>query len=163
MEFDGRIRLRAERTAVWELLLDPNRLAACLAGVEEVRRVDEQTFEGVIAASVGPVSGKFSFHAQIAESRPPADMVAHMEGVDSVTKSTLTTDVFIGLDEPAAQQTELTYRAVVNVKGRLAILGDMILRATASLMLEEFARRLRGQLAAEHTADWPPPPASPSL
>ena len=36
----------------------------------------------------------------------------------------------------------MNYRADVQIKGRLAILGDMVLRATATLILKEFARRL---------------------
>jgi hypothetical protein len=36
----------------------------------------------------------------------------------------------------------MDYRADVKIKGRLAILGDMILRATATLILQEFSRRL---------------------
>jgi carbon monoxide dehydrogenase subunit G len=40
----------------------------------------------------------------------------------------------------------MEYRADVKIKGRLAILGDMVLRATATLILQEFARRLRKAL-----------------
>jgi len=36
----------------------------------------------------------------------------------------------------------MDYKADVKIKGRLAILGDMVLRATATLILQEFARRL---------------------
>jgi hypothetical protein len=32
------------------------------------------------------------------------------------------------------------------IKGRLAILGDMVMRATGALLLEEFARRLKEKL-----------------
>jgi carbon monoxide dehydrogenase subunit G len=57
--------------------------------------------------------------------------------------------VTISLKEPAEHRTELGYRADVQIQGRLAILGDMILRATASLMLEDFAERLRKRLEGE--------------
>ncbi len=36
----------------------------------------------------------------------------------------------------------MKYSADVKINGRLAILGDMVLRATATLILKEFARRL---------------------
>jgi carbon monoxide dehydrogenase subunit G len=39
------------------------------------------------------------------------------------------------------------YRATIDVSGRLALLGDMVLRATAALMLEEFTKRLRARMA----------------
>jgi carbon monoxide dehydrogenase subunit G len=50
------------------------------------------------------------------------------------------------LDPLSAEQTALAYQANVEVKGRLAILGEMVLRATAALMVEEASRRLREQL-----------------
>jgi carbon monoxide dehydrogenase subunit G len=46
-------------------------------------------------------------------------------------------------------QTELSYNAAVGIQGRLAILGDMILRATATLLVEEFIRRVRIEIENE--------------
>jgi carbon monoxide dehydrogenase subunit G len=40
----------------------------------------------------------------------------------------------------------MDYKADVKIKGRLAILGDMVLRATATLILQEFTRRLHKEL-----------------
>jgi carbon monoxide dehydrogenase subunit G len=52
----------------------------------------------------------------------------------------------VKLAETAENQTQLDYRADIAIKGRLAILGDMVLRATGALLLEEFARRLKEKL-----------------
>ena len=40
----------------------------------------------------------------------------------------------------------MDYKADIKIKGRLAILGDMVLRATATLILQEFSRRLHKEL-----------------
>jgi carbon monoxide dehydrogenase subunit G len=55
----------------------------------------------------------------------------------------------VKLTEPAEKRTEMDYRADIAIKGRLAILGDMVLRATGALVLEEFARRLREKLETD--------------
>ena len=149
MNFEDKIVLDFPRPKVWELLLDVNRFAACMPGVEQVTQIDDRTFDGVIQASVGPMTGKFSFRANIVESEPPRELNARVEGTDSVTKSILTADMAMTLEAPSAEQTELTYQAKVDVKGRLAILGDMVLRATASLLLADFGKRLRQQLESE--------------
>jgi carbon monoxide dehydrogenase subunit G len=60
-------------------------------------------------------------------------------------------DVTMDLEPIDAATTSLGYRAVVNIQGRLAILGEMVIRATAAVILEEFAKRLRTQLAATET------------
>ena len=80
------------------------------------------------------------------ESTPPAEMKARLEGTDSVTRSTMRTDVSLVLSETGSQGTDLEYRADVQIGGRMAILGDMVVRAAAAAIAAEFARRLRSQI-----------------
>lgn len=149
MILEGKIDVRAAATTTWDFLLDIDQFTSCLPGVEEVTQIDDQTFRGTLAASVGPISGRFSFRAAVVESRPPREMLVRMEGTDSVTKSSVNSDLTMTLNERKENLTDISYRADVDVKGRLAILGDMVLRATANLLLEEFSRRLRERLEGQ--------------
>jgi len=45
--------------------------------------------------------------------------------------------------------SQMDYKADVKIKGRLGILGDMVLRATATLILQEFTKRLHQGLGAQ--------------
>jgi carbon monoxide dehydrogenase subunit G len=146
MIFEGKIALNVPAEAAWDFLIDMNKFSSCLPGIDAVKQIDDKTFEGVISATVGPISGKFSFRSTILETRPPEQMVVRTEGTDSVTKSTVQADMTMDLVRAADAKTEMNYRADVNIKGRLAILGDMVLRATATLILQEFARRLHKAL-----------------
>jgi len=146
MNFEGSVTIEAPASDVWTCLLDVNCFSGCLPGVEEVRKIDDSTFSGAMTASVGPMSGKFFFEAHIVESNPPKGLSANVEGIDSVTKSRLNATMAMTLESLSPARTELSYRATVSVQGRLAILGDMVLRATATLLLEEFTKRLRRQL-----------------
>ena len=142
MIFAGKIDLDVPADQAWDFLTDINKFSACLPGIEEVKQIDDKTFEGVLAASVGPISGKFTFRSTILESRPPEQMLVRTEGTDSVTKSTVNADMTVDLRKLSDEKTQMDYNADVKIKGRLAILGDMVLRATATLILQEFARRL---------------------
>jgi len=142
MIFDGKIELDVPTREAWDFLIDINKFSTCLPGIDEVKQIDDKTFDGIISATVGPISGKFSFRSTIVESRPPDQMVVRTEGTDSVTKSTVNADMTVDLREISENKTEMDYRADIKIKGRLAILGDMVLRATATLILQEFARRL---------------------
>jgi carbon monoxide dehydrogenase subunit G len=141
--FEGKIDLDVPVNETWDFLIDINKFSACLPGIEEVKQIDDKTFEGVLAATVGPVSGKFSFSSTIVESHPPEQMVMRTEGTDSVTKSVVNADMTVVLRKVSDEKTQMDYRADVKIKGRLAILGDMVIRATATLILQEFARRLK--------------------
>ncbi|MSQ22937.1 MAG: hypothetical protein EXR58_00010 [Chloroflexi bacterium] len=143
MLFEGKIPVHAEPSAVWKLLLDINEFADCVPGVSNVVKIDDSTFDGTIAASVGPISGEFAFRAHIIESDPPRAMAAHVDGTDSVTKSSMTAEMAMTLARLGANETELTYHATVDIRGRLALIGDMVLMATAKLIIQEFTKRLR--------------------
>ena len=147
MIFDGKMELEVPVNRVWDFLIDINKFSACLPGIEKVRQLDDKTFEGVVAATVGPISGKFSFRSTIVESRPPEQILVRTEGTDSVTKSEVHADMTVNLHEISKDGTRMEYRADVKVKGRLAIVGDMVLRATATLILQEFTRRLQKSLS----------------
>jgi len=147
MIFEGKIDLDVPVREAWDFLIDINKFSTCLPGIEEVKQIDDKTFEGVLAAAVGPISGKFSFRSTIVESRPPEQMVVRTEGTDSVTKSIVNADMTVALRKVSDDRTAMDYQADVKIKGRLAILGDMVMRATATLILQEFARRLQKSLA----------------
>ena len=142
MILEGKIDLGVPIADAWDFLNNIDKFTACLPGIEEVKQIDDKTFEGTLAATVGPISGKFSFRSTILESQPPERMVVRTDGTDSVTKSNVTADMTVGLTKVSEKSTEMSYKAEVTINGRLAIVGEMVLRATATLVLQEFARRL---------------------
>lgn len=148
MKLDGKIEIAAPAMEVWAFILDPEQLSGCVPGVRDVQAVDEQTFTGRITAAVGPMQSDFAFRSVIVRADFPTDLGVAMTGTDSMTKSTLTADVTIALEAPDAGHTLLRYHAVVTIKGRLSILGDMMLRATAGAMIGEVAKRMRTRLEA---------------
>lgn len=145
MILEGKIDLAVPAAKAWDFIMDVERFASCLPGLEQVTAIDERTFDGVVGAAVGPISGKFNFRATILESAPPADMRVRIEGTDSVTKSAVSANLTVKLAGIEAG-TQLGYHADIRIDGRLAILGDMVLRAASALALEEFARRLKEKL-----------------
>jgi carbon monoxide dehydrogenase subunit G len=146
VKLDGTISMAASAADVWALIIDPISLSACMPGVQDIRQIDDRTFEGTISASVGPIDGNFAFRSVMTRAVFPDDLVVRVEGTDSVTKSRLEMDVVVALSELGSESTDLTYRAEVRVKGRLAILGEMMLRATAGMMIGEVTKCLRSQL-----------------
>lgn len=146
MILDGKIDLEVPVEKAWEFLVDIKKFSTCLPGIDSVTQIDDKTFEGVISATVGPISGKFNFRSTIVESRAPTQMVVRTEGQDTVTKSTVNADMTVDLAPAAAGKSQMDYKADVKIKGRLGILGDMVLRATATLILQEFTKRLNAGL-----------------
>lgn len=161
MKLSGGLSIAAPAERVWDLIVDPLALTSCIPGVGDVRQVDERTFEGSVAAAVGPVHGEFDFTATLTGRTFP-DLVVILDGVDSVTKSRLSATVAATIAADLAAGVCLDYEATVLVKGRLAILGEMILRATAGAMIAELTRCLRDRLEKDEegrAAERPTDPA----
>ena len=148
MKLDGSIDIAASAELVWAAIIDPSDLAACVPGVSQVQQVDERTFEGSVRASVGPIDGDFSFRSVLVRMEFPSHLVVEVEGTDSMTKSRIVAHIEAGLTTAGPGATTLTYRATVTTKGRLAIIGDMVLRATAGVMIGQVTKCLRGRLEA---------------
>ena len=148
MKLDGSIDIAAPADAVWAAIIDPSDLAACVPGVSEVRQIDERTFEGSVRASVGPIDGDFAFRSVLMRTDFPGDLVVEVEGTDSMTKSRVVAHIEAGLTTAAPGSTTLSYHATVTTKGRLAIIGDMVLRATAGVMIGQVTKCLRAKLEA---------------
>ena len=149
MILDGTIDLHVPVEKAWDFLIDINKFSTCLPGIDEINQIDDRTFDGIISAAVGPISGKFNFRSTIVESQPPQQMIVRTEGMDTVTKSTVNADMTVDLRRVSETESQMDYKADVKIKGRLGILGDMVLRATATLILEEFKKRLHKALAEQ--------------
>lgn len=148
MKLDGTIDIGAPATTVWEVIVDPTDLAACVPGVSAIRLIDARTFEGTVRASIGPIDGDFTFRSVLTRADFPADLVVDVEGTDSVTKSRVVAHIEAALIETGPSSTTLSYRATITTKGRLAIIGEMVLRATAGVMIGQVTRCLRSRLEA---------------
>lgn len=145
MKYHGKVAFRAAPADVWRVVLDIEQFAECMPGVQNVVKMDDRTFEGGMSAKVGPVSGDFAFRAEIVEAEEPVRLAARVEGEDSLTKSAMTAAIEMTLGE-ADGGCELAYVAEVNIKGRLGIVGDMILRPTGMQVIDEFFNRLRAKV-----------------
>lgn len=146
MRFQDELRIEAPAGRVWQAVLDPTALAGCIPGVEKVRRLDDRTFSGRVTAAVGPMEGRFEFTAVLSDPVPGETLRVEVRGTDSVTRSRLEADVDLALGDAGPATTLLAYRADLRVHGRLAILGEMVLRATAGMLIGQVTRCLRASL-----------------
>jgi uncharacterized protein len=152
VRLEGAIDIAAPIDVVWPVVIDPTDLAACVPGVSEVRRIDDRTFEGGIRAAVGPIDGDFRFRAVLDDVTPHETLTVRVEGTDSITRSVVVAEVIASLAARAGGGTTLRYTATISTKGRLAIIGDMVLRATAGMLIGQVTRCLKARLETGPTA-----------
>src|SRR6266545_2563738 len=91
--------VRAPIQQVWDFLLDIPVVSRCLPGCEEATVLDENTYQGVVAARVGPVAARFKGKLTITERIAPRRLVARGEGNDTRTASRARANVTLDLSQ----------------------------------------------------------------
>ena len=99
---------------VWAFLRDPDKLAGCIPGVEEVEGLDERTFRAVMSVSIATFHPRFTIRLVISEEVPPHHLAAQITGDDSSLASGLEMTNTVDLKALESSRTEVAY----SIEGR---------------------------------------------
>ena len=147
MLLEGRFKIKAPIQKLWDALLLPETLKACIPGAEKIERIDEKTYDCVIKQNVGPISVRFKFKNTLTKIEPPKHIEMGGEGEDIGKAGHFTQKTWIDLVE-AGEEVELSYKCDASIVGKLAMFGDRILRAKAKKVEAEFTEALKDKLKA---------------
>ena len=145
MIIEGKLTVNAPIEMLWDTLLDPDTLLACIPGAEKIERLDEKTYDCVIKQKVGPISVRFKFKNILYVVEPPHHVEMGGEGEDIGKAGRFTQKTNIHLKEKG-NEVEISYQCNANVVGKLAMFGDRILKARAKKLEAEFTSALREKL-----------------
>jgi uncharacterized protein len=150
VEFDKTANVAAPAERVWQMLLDPEVMAACVPGMESIEVLSETQYLVNIHVRLSFVSARFKMRTTIVEARPPSYLRSEGAGEDSALASSLkqSSEVFLsGLENGAS---ELRMKLKIELFGRLGGLGFNVIRTKADRMWEEFGRNLAVRVAGSH-------------
>lgn len=170
MLLEGERTLPGTPEKVWEMLLDPDVLVAAIPGCEKLDRVGEDQYEGRIAAKIGAIQSTFDTTFKIRDKHPPERYKIDVEGQGAAGFVNGVADM--SMTAAGADETRLSYTIDANVGGRLAQVGQRMVRATATTMIDRGFNDLRDRFERElhrpaapsgqAAATAPTPPRQPS-
>ena len=146
MLIEGKFTMKAPIQKVWDFLLEPETLASCIPGAEQMEAIDDKTYESVVKQRVGPISVKFKFTTTLTEMVPPKYVKAVGKGAAMGGMGTFTHEMTVNLAEISKDEVEISYKANISIVGRLATFGERIMRAKADKVGEEITRNLQAKL-----------------
>ncbi len=146
MLIEGNFALRAPIQKLWEALLDPETLASCMPGAEKVEKIDDKTYEAIVKQKVGPIKIKLKFKNVLKNVEPPNHMELDGEGQDVTKLGHFKQSTSVDLKDLGNGDVEISYKANVNVVGKLATFGDRIMKSKAKDVEREFTENLRQRL-----------------
>lgn len=137
---------------VWNFLLKPETLAACIPGAQQIKAIDDKTYDCIVKQKVGPIGVTLKFIVVLTELKPPTYLKASGKGADMMKAGTFTVNMVINLTELAKNQVEISYKVDVSLVGRIATFGERIMRAKTKQVGDEMTANLQAKLKSQLAA-----------
>lgn len=133
--------IRAEPGIVWDAILNPEVLKACIPGCQSLTGSVAEGFEAVVKQKVGPVSATFTGVVNLSDIDEGRSVRIGGEGKGGVAGFAKGGAV-VTLD-PTPEGTRLSYDVEAHVGGKLAQLGSRVIDSFAKKMADDFFARFQ--------------------
>jgi len=139
MDVSGEQRFKAPRQLVWEMLLDPVALKACIPGCETLVEVSPGSYRLTARVGIAAVKGVYGGTVTIADAVEPESyrLITTADGAPGGAQGTAR----ITLTETGGGTT-VHYVAEMKAQGGLARLGGPLLAGTAKIMAGQFFKAM---------------------
>lgn len=133
---------------VWEFFNNIPLVAACLPGADISEQVGDDRYVGSVVIGLGPVKLNFTGEANILERDEAArTIVVDASGADVKGRGQAAMVLKASL-APRHDGTEVRVEQDLQLSGAAAQYGRGLVHDVTSVLLEEFAANMRGQLSA---------------
>lgn len=150
MEMTGEYKIPAPRQQVWEALNDPEILATCIPGCQELNKESDTELSATVKSKVGPVSATFKGKVTLSDIDAPNGYKISGEGTGGVAGFAKGgAEVQLADD---GDGTLLTYTATGQVGGKLAQIGSRLIDSTAKKMANEFFGKFAEVVGGDNAA-----------
>ena len=157
MDMTGEYRIAAPREKVWEALNDPEILKSAIPGCQELTKVSETELTAKVTTRVGPVSATFTGKVTLSDINPPESYKISGEGQGGVAGFANGGATVRLVND--GDGTRLFYEAQSMVGGKLAQVGQRVIKSASEKLVGEFFERFSAAVAA---AEATPAEAAPA-
>jgi uncharacterized protein len=164
MEFDNSFEVPLPPAEAWKVLLDIERIAPCMPGAQLTEVVGKDTYKGKIGVRLGPVALTFAGIVKLEEiddAKHTARVSA--QGTDAKGRGGANAASVFRL-EPAGSGSKVLVHTNLTLSGAVAQYGRGvgIIQATATQIMNQFAKALKDKLGKEQPAAAAPASAAPA-
>lgn len=159
MEFEFNHRFSVPPAELWAFLLNPDRMAGCVPGMQSVEVVSGTEYNARIKVRIAFISVNFSARVVIAEMDAPNFLRAEVAGQDAAIGSSIKATAEMHIAAAGQGESDLRVTAKAQVLGRLGALGLNPMRTKAESMWQQFCTTAETALASGPEA----PVAAPLL
>ena len=141
--------------ALWDIIMDEQRLAAAIPGAETLRRADEdglRAYAADVGIGVGRLKGTYRVSAVFAQIDEGENLIllGGAQGPFGHSSGEGWVDLL-----PVSGGTEVRYSYAILIKGMVAAVGGRLLDKAAAALIEKFFARLARAVTDDDAAPQP--------
>ncbi|MBF0279024.1 MAG: hypothetical protein HQM13_14580 [SAR324 cluster bacterium] len=144
MKFSYQIQLPLARAQLWDFLMQVDDVAACLEGVDSVKELDSDHYEGRLQVKLGPVT--FSFNCSVTvESRDREKWHGKIKtnAKDKRLGGGFSSILTMDLIELSSRESQLDLELESTIFGKIGEYGQPLIRKRIDRMLEGFIKNVK--------------------
>ena len=147
MTFTQTCTIPASRDVVWDFLMQAENVASCLLGVEALKQLDQDNYEGTLRVKVGPIALALQGTLRVeARDREQWHGAMRAEAKDRRLGGGLRAHLSMDLRDKGPTETEMCVTLEAHMLGKIGEFGQPVIRKKADAMLQEFAAQVSQQL-----------------
>ena len=146
MDLHGQKVLKVTIDSLWEAMDDPDLLARSAPGCERLEALGDGDYLAVVELGVAAVKGRYTARVQMGKKQRDADAGSFHVTLKGDGDSGFLTGEGDVRFETVDQGTRVSYEAAVTVGGRVAGVGQRVLRGIANMLIGKFFKSLEEEL-----------------
>lgn len=143
MKLSDSFTIKATNKEVWDVFMDAEKLGGCVPGCKHIRAVTPTQYEADMEVKVQFMTIKFQATGELKNPVEQESFEVEMVGKPFSLAGLFKTNLNIQLNNPKPQMTEVHYDMNLQMTGRLASLGDVLMRGTVKKAAKEFAANVQ--------------------
>jgi carbon monoxide dehydrogenase subunit G len=149
LQTSGQIRVNVNRSATFDFVRDPVRLARCIPGCRDLRGISPGIYSAVLTNEVAFITLSFKVRVEVIRTEAPGTIEAKITGETIGVVGRVTATAALQLLEAGPSETDIRYTSHITLAGKLGGLGEPVFRAKSAEVAKEFGANLKEAIEQE--------------
>ena len=159
IELSESFQVNAPVERVWQFMLDPESVAACMPGAALTESIDDRNFVGSVKVKIGAITAKYAGNIAYTSADEPSGTVVMLVEAKEKGGGTVSGTITTRLAAVSSELTDVQCESAIDMTGRIVQVGRGMIEGVAGQIIGKFVVNVRTVLEAEPAPA--PAPAQP--
>ncbi|MBM7715958.1 carbon monoxide dehydrogenase subunit G [Bacillus thermophilus] len=148
MKIKDSFTINAAKEDVWTVFMDVEKLASCVPGCQNLVAHSDTEYEADMVVKTKFMTIKFKANGVLADAVEGEELKVEMVGKPMKLAGLFKSKMTVQLEEVEENVTKIHYEMDLQMTGRLATLGDILMKGTVKKSADEFADNVQKLFAS---------------